>query len=121
MHTLRRTRWLTCLVLAWFSAMLGVATASPLVGAPTLFVVCSSAGEVKWVTSADDAVALHPQGLECPLCLPIAAGPPAGAPGRRLQFAVPQLEAPVLLPAHVAPRTAAPLPARGPPSRQALI
>lgn len=121
MHTLRRTRWLAWLVLAWFSAMLGVATASPLVGAPALLMVCSSAGEVKWVTSANDAVALHPQALECPLCLPVAAGPPADAPGRRLQFAWPQPATPLLLPTHVALRTAAPLPARGPPSRQATV
>ena len=116
MHTLRRTRWLTCLLLVWFSAVVGVATASPFWSPQTLRLVCSNAGEVKLVLGSDDGAPLHRQGLECPLCLPTMVGAPGNAAGLVAQLPRRMAQTQALpQPAHRPWRTAAPLPARGPP------
>lgn len=105
-------------VLAWFALSLGAAIASPLVSPRALELVCSSAGVMKVIVKADDggAQAMGAAHLDCPICMPLTALPPPASMG-----AVPP-PAPlshVLRPiaaARIAAATAAPLPARGPPS-----
>ncbi|MGO4391006.1 DUF2946 family protein [Variovorax sp. M-6] len=116
MSALRRARLLACFVLAWFALSLGVAVASPLVQPKAMQIVCSAAGATMLVALTDDgAQAPAASHLDCPLCLPAGAPPPA----------LPLAELPTLQPlghavqsipaARIAAATAAPLPARGPP------
>ncbi len=115
MHTLRRFRWFACFMLAWWGASLGVAAASPFALSPGIERICSGAGPGKfmWMDGTDPAVpAAH--ALDCPLCVPVAAPPPAaGAPG-----AAPLPQGPYAGPMPAAPRaarTAATMQARAPP------
>ena len=116
MFSLRHLRFLTCLVLAWFALSVGVAMASPLVQPQALQWVCSGTGEMKMLLSTDDgAPELRGHTLDCPLCLHWGNAPPPPAQ-TLMALAPPPTLAP--LPAALAPlaaRTAAPLPARGPP------
>lgn len=111
-------RRLGCGVLLWFVLSLGAAVASPLVSGPSLVLVCTGAGMMKIVATADDgAQALGAAHLDCPMCMPLLAPPPpARVPGAAapspLSYAVQPVAA-----AHIAALTAAPLPARGPPLR----
>lgn len=116
MHTLRQFQLLARLVLAWFVLALGVAVAAPLVQPQALELVCSSVGAVKLVKVGDDGSAAASHLLDCPLCLTSSAPPPAV----QVQVEPPQPLAHALRPipaAHIAGRTAAPLPARGPPAQ----
>jgi len=105
-------RW----VLLWFALSLGVAVASPVVHPQTVELVCSNTGSVKAIVHTDDgAQELGAGHMDCPLCV-LTGAPPT----------TPTVELPVLLPpactvrpmpsVHIAAATAAPLPARGPPS-----
>lgn len=118
MHTLRHFTFVTRLMLAWFVLSLGVAVASPIVKPQDILLVCTGAGAMKVMVKADDG-STSEQGnatLDCPLCTPLVAPPPpaslaAVGPAQPLSYALPGIGA-----APVAVRTAAPLPARGPPS-----
>ncbi len=117
MQTLRHARFLARLVLAWFVLALGVAMASPFVQPQSMELVCASGGAMKLVVKTADGGADEARGhtLDCPMCLPL------GVPPALVQFEpfVPSPLAHALRPlvaAHIAGRTAAPLPARGPPS-----
>lgn len=104
-------------VLAWFVASLGVAAASPLVHPQTIEVICSGAGTIKLLVQTDDGtVEMGAMGMDCPLCATASAPPPAPtttpALPQPLAHAVQPVEA-----ARIAAATAAPLPARGPPTR----
>src|SRR3989344_4946614 len=85
-------------VLAWFVASMGVAIASPL------------------VKTDDGTVEMGAMGMDCPLCATPSAPPPtpvaAVLPPHPLAHALQPVEA-----ARIAAATAAPLPARWPPSR----
>lgn len=116
MQTLRRAHTLARFVLVWFALSIGVAIASPIVKPQAMELICSSGGAVKLMVKSDDGGA-QPIGhtLDCPLCMISSAPPPAV----RLVVALPQPLAHALRPiplAHIAGRTAAPLPARGPPA-----
>lgn len=114
MQSLRRSRWLACLLLAWFVLSAGVATASPFVATASLERICSGTGQAQFVLSGGPALPAVGHALDCPLCSPAVAPPPP------VVVVVPQLvppahaAAPRVL-ASVAVRTAAPPPARGPP------
>lgn len=104
-------------VLAWFMASLGVAIASPLVHPQTFQLVCTASGAIMLMSQSDDGSveAMGASGMDCPLCAP-AGGPPLPDTARAAQ---PQPLGHALLPveaARIAAATAAPLPARGPPS-----
>lgn len=79
MHRLRQARLLARLVLAWLLLSLGVAVASPLVQPQTMQVLCSPAsGGFKLITlDGDGAPVSDTHHLDCPLCLPLSAPPPA--------------------------------------------
>jgi len=116
LQSLRQARHLARFVLAWFVLALGVAIASPLVKPQGIELVCASGGAMKLIVKSDDGkqqVSGHT--LDCPLCATVAAPPPLLS----LPMAAPAALAHALQPlaaAHIAGRTAAPLPPRGPPT-----
>jgi hypothetical protein len=117
MQTLRHFTFLTRLVLAWFVLSLGVAVASPLVNPQATLLVCTGAGAMKVLVTADDGSTreVTQTTMDCPLCVPTAPPPafvsPSVEPIQALSYALRGITS-----AHIAARTAAPLPARGPPS-----
>ena len=103
-------------VLALFLLSLGVAIASPIVKPQAVELICSGAGIVKAVVHTDDGVQeMGASHLDCPLCALNGAPPMPGTaalpPVLPLGHAVQPIPA-----ARIAAGTAAPLPARGPPS-----
>ena len=117
MTALRTFSALRLWVLAWFVASMGVAIASPLVHPQAFEVICSGAGTIKLLVQTDDGtVEMGAMGIDCPLCFTPSAPPPtpvaAVQPPHPLAHALQPVEA-----ARIAAATAAPLPARGPPSR----
>jgi hypothetical protein len=115
MQTLRHFRWLARLVLAWFVLSIGVAVASPLVNPQAMELICSGSGAIKLLVKTDDgAKELPSHTLDCPLCAHVGAPPPTAQ--AELPMAHPLAQALRPIPAaHIAARTAAPLPPRGPP------
>ena len=115
--SLRHLHALGRLVLLWFVLSLGTAVASPLVHPQAMELVCSSAGAVKVIVQTDDgAQELGASQMDCPLCVPAGAPPPVAAMAalpclQPLGHAVQSIPA-----ARIAAATAAPLPARGPPT-----
>lgn len=117
MQTLRRFTMITRLVLAWFVLSLGVAVASPIIKPQNILLICTGTGAMKVLVQAEDGTAdiqVHST-LDCPLCATLAAPPPE--PGATVQSVHPLAYALLGIPAAlIAVRTAAPMPARGPPA-----
>lgn len=116
MQFLRNARFITRLMLVWFALYLGVAVASPIVNPQAAELICASTGVMKLIVQTDDgAKEVSGAMLDCPLCATGGAPPPSfmgqAAPRQALAYVLPGIA-----PAHVASFTAAPLPARGPPS-----
>ncbi|WP_284415288.1 DUF2946 family protein [Acidovorax sp. SUPP3334] len=114
LHTARALRrW----VLACFVGALLAAVASPLVHARAMEWICSTAGMVKVYVQTDDGpVEMGQTAMDCPLCMPHGAPPPVVAM-QTLPQPLPLGHAVQAIPAaRIAAATAAPLPARGPPS-----
>ena len=76
MQSLRRSRWLAGLLLAWFVLSAGVATASPFVATASLERICSGTGQAQFVLSGGPALPAVGHALDCPLCSPAVAPPP---------------------------------------------
>jgi hypothetical protein len=116
MRTLRHFTFISRLVLAWFVLSLGVAVASPIVKPQDILLVCTGSGAMKVLVKAADGSASEAtsNSMDCPLCAPMAAPPSvelwAVEPAQPLSYALQGIPS-----AHIAARTAAPLPARGPP------
>ena len=117
LHALHHFTTLTRFVLAWFVLSLGIAIASPIVKPQDILLVCSSSGAMKVVITMEDGETSYMGNstMDCPLCISIAAPPPPIAnpyiePIQPLAYALQGIPS-----AHIAARTAAPLPARGPP------
>jgi len=117
MQTLRHFTFISRLVLAWFVLSLGVAVASPIVKPQDILLVCSGSGAMKVLVQSDDGstTELASNSMDCPLCAPMGAPPPVARavvePAQPLAYALQSIPS-----AHIAARTAAPLPARGPPT-----
>jgi len=121
MQRLRNARLLVQFLLAWWILAMGVAIAAPLVHAQPLEMVCSVGGSMKWVAISDegqnnDSSPTFSSGkMDCPLCMTVVPppDPTAHTPATQigLSYALRHIAA-----AHIAARTAAPLPARGPPT-----
>lgn len=117
MQTLRRFTNLSRLVLAWFVLSLGIAVASPVVSPQDTLLVCTGSGAMKVLLKADDGSSneIVPSALDCPLCASVSAPPPIAQapvlPPCPLAYALQSIPS-----AHIAARTTAALPARGPPS-----
>jgi hypothetical protein len=116
MQALRRANFLARLVLAWFALTLGVAVASPMVHPQAMELVCSGVGALKLVDNGDGSTApASGHTLDCPLCASFSA-PPATA-SIPVALALPRADLVAAIPgSRVAVRSAAPLPARGPPT-----
>src|SRR6218665_3437725 len=116
MQTLRHVRWLVPLVLAGFVMSIGVAVGSPMLHPPALEMICSGAVFIELRAHTNGGAVPQPgHQLDCPLCLQV--GPPA--PGRLADQPRPPPSAQGLrarAATHIAARTAAPLPPRGPPA-----
>lgn len=116
MQTLRRAHLLARFVLVWFALSIGVAIASPIIKPQAVELICSGSGVMKVLVQTDDG---SPQTsshtLDCPLCASLSAPPPAARltaePRQPLAYVLRSIPA-----ARMASLTAAPLPARGPPS-----
>ncbi|MDB5875472.1 MAG: hypothetical protein JWQ07_4914 [Ramlibacter sp.] len=115
MQRLRNAALLARLVLAWFALSIGVAVASPVIKPQGIELICSGSGAIKLLAQGDDAgkpLAAHT--LDCPLCAPFAAPPVAN---QGLAHSLPLAHAVQAIPAaRIAALTAAPPPARGPPT-----
>lgn len=117
MRSLRHFTILTRLVLVWFVLSLGVAVASPIVKPQDILLVCTGSGAMKVLVKADDGSTSEVAGttMDCPLCASVSAPPPVACqttePAQPLAYALQPIPS-----AHIAARTAAPLPARGPPT-----
>jgi predicted secreted protein len=116
MQTLRNAHLIARFVLVWFALSIGVAIASPIVKPQAMELICSGAGVMKVLLKTDDGtkeVASHT--LDCPLCASLSAPPPvarlSAEPVQALAYVMQSIPA-----AHIAALTAAPPPARGPPS-----
>ncbi|MBU3737658.1 MAG: DUF2946 domain-containing protein [Rhodoferax sp.] len=90
LQTLRDARSIGRWMLVWFALSIGIAVASPAIKPQTLTQVCTAGGSVEWVTAdtgdiaGDDPAAGQPvHGLDCVLCMTLAA-PPAADPQPRL-------------------------------------
>ena len=113
-HTIRRfAAW----VLACFVLSLGVAVASPVVHPQGTVLLCTGAGVMKLLVQSDDGVG--PSALtatmDCPLCVPAAGPLPQPVPAPQARVVPAGYVVPVIVLAPTAVRSAAPLPARGPP------
>jgi len=114
MQRLRHASFLARLVLAWFALALGVAVASPVVKPQAAQLICSGSGAMQLVVPAgDDGQPPSTHTFDCPLCAAVAPPPPPTEPARFLQPLGHVLQS--VPAARLAARTAAPLPARGPP------
>lgn len=113
----RHCQWLARCVLAWFVLSIGVAVASPLVSPQSFELICSGSGAIKLLVKTDDGAQepLAGHGLDCPLCTQFGAPPPAARARPPLVHPLAHALRPVPA-AHIAARTAAPLPPRGPPA-----
>ena len=116
MHQLRNAKLIARFVLVWFALSIGVAIASPLVKPQSMQLICSGSGAIKVVTtSADGTTPASSHTLDCPLCAGFGAPPPVSVwkfePIQPLAYALRSIAS-----AHIASATAAPLPARGPPT-----
>lgn len=103
-------------LLLMFVLSLGVAIASPIVKPQTMELICSGAGVIKAIVHTDDGVQEMGAGhLDCPLC--VLGGAPPIPSTVALPMVQPLGHAVQSIPAaRLAAATAAPLPARGPPS-----
>ncbi len=107
-----RARW----VMLWVMLAFGAAMASPLVKPQSMELLCSGSGIMKLlVTSEDGSQPTQAHGLDCALCTLASAPPPASAAAIRppppLSYTTQALPA-----ARAVTVSAAPPPARGPPS-----
>ncbi|MCG2594838.1 hypothetical protein LZ009_18825 [Ramlibacter sp. XY19] len=112
MFSRRLTTCLARFVLAWFVLHVGAGVAAPVVNPQALQVVCAGSG-LKLVPGGDGDAQVVAGGLDCPLCSPALAPPPAPAAMPLLQAAPPLVVAqPESITLAASP---VPPPARGPP------
>ena len=120
LQTLRNAQRITRFVLVWFVLSLGTAIASPLVKSlvspQATELICSGAGVMKLLVKNADGSSTEvvTRMLDCPLCATVGAPPQAARvtaePAQPLGYVLQTIPA-----AHIAARTAAPPPGRGPP------
>ncbi|MDF1485738.1 DUF2946 domain-containing protein [Ramlibacter sp. H39-3-26] len=117
MQKLRCAHRLAHWVLAWWVLSVAVAMASPIIKPTAMELVCSGTGVMKVLIKTDDGTKEVSGPMpDCLLCvshggLPPVVFNPTVAPAQPLAYVLQSIPA-----AHIASLTAAPLPARGPPS-----
>ena len=121
LQSLRESRSIVRWMLVWFALSIGVAVAAPVVNPQALTLICTTAGNVKFVAesvgdNADSAPAgMQVHTLDCVMCLPAGAPPVTSAvlhPGS----AALSLQ-PAALPERLPARFAKAASARGPPAQ----
>lgn len=117
MQALHHFTTLTRFVLAWFVLSIGVSIISPVLKPLDIASICTASGSSHVMVLVDDGTGLEvvdSSAMDCPLCLSITTPPTVSAiavePVHPLAYALQSIPS-----AHIAARTAAPLPARGPP------
>jgi hypothetical protein len=117
MQHLRNTHSIARLVLVWFALTIGAAIASPFVTPQNTHQICAASGGTKVLLAHDDdsSPAVN-HTLHCPLCAGIGAPPPTVLaitfdPVQALSYVLQSSGS-----THVTSATAAPPPARGPPT-----
>ena len=117
MQILRHAHLLARFVLVWFSLSLGVAVASPIVSLQAAELICSGAGVMKLIVQTDDgAKVVSVPTLDCPWCV-TGGAPPPSFHHVKFESLVPWGHGLQSIPSAImVALTAAPLPARGPPS-----
>jgi hypothetical protein len=121
LQVLRNARCFTRFVLAWFVLSLGAAIASPLVNPQAAELICTGTGVMKLLVKNADGMVdeggteVASRMLDCPLCASVTAPPPSAKAtaetAQPLGYVLQAIPA-----AHIAARTAAPPPGRGPPA-----
>ena len=121
LQSLREARSIVRWMLVWFALSTGVAVAAPVVNPQALTLICTTAGNVKFVaeSAGDDtgglASGMQAHTLDCVMCLPAGVPPVsstvlhAGPAARSPQ--------PAALPERVPARLANAASARGPPAQ----
>jgi hypothetical protein len=121
LQSLREARSIVRWMLVWLALSIGVAVAAPVVNPQALTLICTTAGNVKFVADpASDNADSAPSGmqthaLDCVMCLPAGAPPvaswvpPVGPVARSAQ--------PAAALARVPARFAQAASARGPPAQ----
>jgi hypothetical protein len=116
LHAMRHCPLFARLALLWFVASLGVAIASPLVNPQgSMALVCNAGGGVKLVSTDDGSTGAALHTLDCPLCANSSAPPQVASVLLESQQALGHVLQSIPA-ARIAALTAAPLPARGPPT-----
>ncbi len=119
LQRLRHANLLARFVLVWFAMSVAAAVASPLVSPQSTELICSGSGVMKVLVKNADGSSTEAVSrmLDCPLCATatVSAPPPTAQtvalPMQPLGHALQPIPA-----AHIAARTSAPPPARGPPA-----
>ena len=116
MQILRNAHLLARFVLVWFAFSLGVVVASPIVNPQTAELICAGAGVMKRIVQTDDgAKDVSGTMLDCPWCA--TGGAPPQSFHVKFESLAPSGHVLQSIPLGiVVALTAAPLPARGPPS-----
>lgn len=116
MQILRNAHLFARFVLVWFALSLGAAVASPIVSPQAAELICSGVGVMKLIVQTDDgAKEVSGPMLDCPWCATGGAPPPSFHV--KFESLVPLGHGLQSIPSAImAALTAAPLPARGPPS-----
>ena len=117
LQRLRHANLLARFMLVWFAMSVAVAVVSPWVSPQSTELICSGSGVMKMLVKNADGSSTEVASpmLDCPLCATVSAPPPAAQtvalPAQPLGHALQPIPA-----AHIAARTNAPPPARGPPT-----
>nr|WP_315466262.1 DUF2946 family protein [uncultured Rhodoferax sp.] len=121
LQSLREARYLVRWMLVWFALSIGVAVAAPVVKPQALTLICTTAGNVKFVAESSGDIAdgmpsgMQAHALDCVMCLPAGAPPVASSvPATGPAVGSPQPAAP---PAFAPARYAHAASARGPPAQ----
>lgn len=116
MHTLRSSRLIVGLVLAWFALFLGSAVASTVIKPGSMQIVCSAGGGMKMVDVDGDGGEVKVSAtMDCPLCASVAS-PPSHSSSLSIKPSALEHALHPIAAAHIAALTAPPLPSRGPPA-----
>ena len=121
LQSLREARSIVRWMLVWFALSIGVAVAAPVVNPQALTLICTTAGNVKFVAEPagdnTDGLASGMQAhlLDCVMCLPAGAPPVTSA----VLHADPAARSPqpAIRPERVPARFANAASARGPPAQ----
>ena len=116
MYTLRSSKLIASLVLAWFALFLVSAVASPVIKPGSMQIVCSAGGGMKVVNvDGNGGEVMASASMDCPLCVSVVEPPSQSSVLFVKRPAIDPALHPIAV-AHIAVLTAPPLPSRGPPA-----